>query len=204
MEIIIVFLFLKVYDHFLSVCNKVDNDEGELAEELQVMERSVRELEIAQENSGRAFLSNPYDLNDCLISITCGSGGSDAQDWVAMLLRMYYRYANSKHFDVKVIEEVDAADVGLKSCELRLRGRPLLDTTAGKELGAYGWMKGETGVHRLVRVSPFNAQGKRQTSFAAIQVLPLFVDGDEAEIYLPDSVHCCCNKPIAANVPHIT
>ena len=166
----------------------VANDNGELASELNDLEIAMFELENVHRHDPISHPKNQFDSNDCVLSITCGSGGSDAQDWVAMLRRMYCRYAASKNFVIKVVEEISAIDVGLKFVELHLQRRNSGDTHMDKRLGAYGWMKGETGVHRLVRVSPFNAQGKRQTSFAAVQVVPLLINSEADHIQLPDTV----------------
>ena len=105
--------------------------------------------------------SGPFDENDVIVSIYAGAGGTDAQDWTAMLLRMYVRWAEQHHFEVKTIDESPGDEAGLKSVTIELSGNFL-----------YGKLKGEHGVHRLVRLSPFNADHLRQTSFAKVDVLP--------------------------------
>jgi peptide chain release factor 2 len=112
--------------------------------------------------------SGPYDDHDVLLSIYAGAGGTDAQDWTQMLLRMYTRYAESeKGYEVKLIEESAGDEAGLKSVTIEISG-PF----------AYGKLKGEHGVHRLVRLSPFNAQNLRQTSFAKVEIMPKIDEPD--------------------------
>ena len=106
-------------------------------------------------------MAGPYDDYDAIIGIYAGAGGTDAQDWAAMLLRMYVRWAEKNKLDVQTIDESTGDEAGIKSATLHIRGN-----------FAYGKLKGEHGVHRLVRLSPFNADNLRQTSFAKVDVLP--------------------------------
>ena len=115
------------------------------------------------------MFSGESDLNNCFIDINAGAGGTDSCDFALMLLRMYERFANSRKFKVEIISILDGDEAGIRSATLKISGQ-----------FAFGWMKMEAGVHRLVRISPFNANGKRQTSFASIWVYPE-VD-DEIEI----------------------
>lgn len=115
------------------------------------------------------LFSGESDLNNCFIDINAGAGGTDSCDFALMLLRMYERFANSRKFKVEIISILDGDEAGIRSATLKISGQ-----------FAFGWMKMEAGVHRLVRISPFNANGKRQTSFASIWVYPE-VD-DEIEI----------------------
>lgn len=110
-------------------------------------------------------LGGEYDKSDAIISINAGAGGTDAQDWAQMLLRMYMRWAESRNWKTELIERSDGEEAGLKSATIKVCGKY-----------AYGLAKAEKGVHRLVRISPFNANGKRQTSFASLEVSPVIED----------------------------
>ena len=117
----------------------------------------------------RMLLSGKYDGKDAILSIHSGTGGVDANDWAMMLERMYLRYCEKKGFKTKILDRQDDVDYGIKSSTILVQGD-----------NAYGMLKSETGVHRLVRISPFNAMGKRQTSFAAVEVVPDI--GDDIEV----------------------
>ncbi|MEB3206767.1 MAG: peptide chain release factor 2 [Vampirovibrionales bacterium] len=108
------------------------------------------------------MLSGEYDANDALLTVSAGAGGTDAQDWAQMLLRMYLRWGEQRGFKLDILDEHAGEEAGLKSATIKLSGRY-----------AYGYARAERGVHRLVRISPFNASGKRQTSFASIEVSPV-------------------------------
>ena len=130
----------------------------------------------AEEAHIRALLSDEYDQNNALVSIHPGAGGVDAQDWAEMLLRMYTRWSEKRGYKVKILDYQDDPEGGIKNVEILVEG-PL----------AYGYLKTESGVHRLVRISPFNAAGKRQTSFALVDVMPelpedIQVDIDPSEL----------------------
>ncbi|HET9609526.1 MAG TPA: peptide chain release factor 2 [Acidimicrobiales bacterium] len=143
-----------------------EGDEGALAEvdeALVGIDRDLRAIEL------RSMFSGEYDEHDALVTIQAGEGGVDAQDWAEMLLRMYSRWAERRGFDIEVDEVTPGSEAGLSSAELVVKGRY-----------AYGYLQAERGVHRLVRMSPFNAQGKRQTAFAALQVVPMLDEGDQS------------------------
>jgi peptide chain release factor 2 len=108
-----------------------------------------------------SFLSDPYDFNDAIVNLYAGAGGTDAQDWSEMLLRMYLRWFEKKGYKVEVLDKISGDEAGIKSVSLLVSGDYV-----------YGYLKLEKGVHRLVRQSPFNANNKRQTSFAAVDVIP--------------------------------
>ena len=110
-------------------------------------------------------LSGEYDKNSAIITVNAGAGGTDAQDWASMLLRMYLRWAEKRNWSTDLIEKSDGEEAGIKSATIRVDGKY-----------AYGYLKAEKGVHRLVRISPFNANGKRQTSFASLEVSPVIED----------------------------
>jgi peptide chain release factor 2 len=117
------------------------------------------------------YLNDKYDHNDALFTIHAGAGGTEAQDWAEMLLRMYSRWAENNKFSFTIIDYLSGEEAGLKSVSIEIGGNY-----------AYGLLKSEIGIHRLVRISPFNAQGKRQTSFASVFVYPEFDDDIEIEI----------------------
>ena len=111
------------------------------------------------------MLSDEYDSNDAILTVNAGAGGTDAQDWANMLLRMYLRWADNKKYKTELLDKSDGEEAGIKSATIKVEGK-----------WAYGYLKAEKGVHRLVRISPFNANGKRQTSFASIEVTPVIED----------------------------
>ncbi len=137
----------------------------DLKKDLLLVEKSISDLEV------KTFLSGKYDKNDALLSIHAGQGGTEAMDWSAMLQRMYMKYCQNKDWQVKVIDLIPGEEAGIKSVTLQISAR-----------FAYGYLKRESGVHRLVRISPFNAQNLRQTSFAKVEVLPIFENDIDVEI----------------------
>ena len=122
----------------------------------------------------QALLAGPHDGMSAYLTVQCGAGGVESQDWAGMLLRMYVRWAERAGFTVAEVDHQDGAEVGVRSATVEIRG-PF----------AYGWLRQEAGVHRLVRISPFDAQKRRQTTFASVEVLPLVED--EAEIEVKDA-----------------
>jgi peptide chain release factor 2 len=133
---------------------------AELSSSVDALESSIGGLET------QSLLSGQYDENDAIVELHAGAGGTDAQDWTEMLLRMYSRWAERRGFNVEVDEVTDGTEAGLLSATFIVKGR-----------FAYGWMSAERGVHRLVRISPFDSQARRQTSFASLEVTPL-LSGD--------------------------
>ena len=132
----------------------------------------VKRLEVALEDLElKALLSGPHDGAGAIVTINARDGGTDANDWAEMLLRMYTQWAQRREFSVELLDRNDNDEAGINSASIAIRG-PL----------AYGFLKGETGLHRLVRISPFNSEGKRQTSFAAVDVTPEISDNVEITI----------------------
>ncbi len=123
------------------------------------------------------MLSGEYDEADAFLSINAGAGGTDAQDWASMLLRMYTRWAENRNWKVELIDKSDGEEAGIKSATIKITGKY-----------AYGYAKAEKGVHRLVRISPFNANGKRQTSFASCEVSPIIPDYEKTIIIPPEDI----------------
>ncbi len=118
-----------------------------------------------------ALLSGEVDANDCFLEVHAGAGGTEIQDWAGMLMRMYVRWAEAHGFKVEWIEETDGDGAGIKSATIAVKGR-----------NAYGWLKSEHGVHRLVRISPFDANARRHTSFASVNVFPVLDDSIKIDI----------------------
>ena len=147
---------------------QAENDDESLestATDIQDIERRVTELEF------RRMFAHPMDPNNCFIDIQAGSGGTEAQDWASMLLRMYLRYCERKNFQVEVLEQSDGEVAGIKGASLKVSGEY-----------AYGHLRTETGVHRLVRKSPFDSGNRRHTSFSSVFVYPEVDDSIEIEI----------------------
>ncbi|NNC79108.1 MAG: peptide chain release factor 2 [Acidimicrobiales bacterium] len=148
-----------------------ESHEAEIQAAVAGMESKLDELEL------RSLFTGEFDERDAVCQIKSGEGGTDAQDWAEMLLRMYSRWADGRGFDFEVMSASEGTEAGLSSVEFMVRGRH-----------AYGLLQGEHGVHRLVRISPFNNEGKRQTAFSAMQVAPFFeamadeIDIDEKEL----------------------
>ncbi len=123
------------------------------------------------------MLSGEYDEADAFLTINAGAGGTDAQDWASLLLRMYTRWAESRGWKVDLIDKSDGEEAGIKSATIKITGKY-----------AYGYAKAEKGVHRLVRISPFNANGKRQTSFASCEVSPIIPDYEKTIVIPPEDL----------------
>lgn len=123
------------------------------------------------------MLSGEYDDANAILTVNAGAGGTDAQDWAEMLLRMYVRWAEGKGWKVDMLDKSDGEEAGIKSATIKITGK-----------FAYGYAKAEKGVHRLVRISPFNANGKRQTSFASCEVTPIIEDFEKKIVIPPDEV----------------
>jgi peptide chain release factor 2 len=144
---------------------------AEVPAEVERLEAALEDLEI------KSLLSGPLDANNALVTINARDGGTDANDWAEMLLRMYLNWAKDQGYDVELLDRQDNEEAGINNASIAVRG-PM----------AYGYLKGESGVHRLVRISPFNAEGKRQTSFAAVDVAPEVSDDVNIEVDWEDDV----------------
>ncbi len=142
----------------------------EIQQELENFETTFEEMRIG------TLLAGEYDKNNVILKLNAGAGGTESCDWCSMLYRMYTRWAERKGYSVEVLDYLDGDEAGIKSVTFQVNG-----------LNAYGYLKSEKGVHRLVRISPFNAQGKRQTSFVSLDVMPeieedLDIDIDEKDL----------------------
>ncbi|WP_270942642.1 peptide chain release factor 2 [Romboutsia lituseburensis] len=149
-----------------------ENDESiekEIEESISKLENEIDTVRI------KTLLSGEYDKNNAILSINAGTGGLDAQDWAQMLLRMYVRWGESKDYKVKTLDIISDPEAGIKSATLLIEG-----------INAYGYLRSEKGVHRIVRISPFDPSGKRHTSFASIDVIPELDDSIEIDINTVD------------------
>ena len=149
-----------------------DNDESVYADveiEIKEIEESIEQLEL------ELLLSGKYDANNAILTLHAGAGGTEAQDWTQMLLRMYGRWAERNGFSVETVDLLPGDEAGVKSVTLMIKGH-----------NAYGYLKSEKGVHRLVRISPFDANSRRHTSFSACDVMPEIDDNVEIDINMAD------------------
>lgn len=149
----------------ISESEKNESAEPEVQKELDGFIKELEDLEF------KKMLSDPDDIRDCIITINSGAGGTESQDWADMLLRMYLRYAEKHKFKAALVDRLDGDGAGIKSATIEVYGQY-----------AFGYLKAENGVHRLVRISPFDANKKRHTSFAAVYVTPIIDDTIEIEI----------------------
>lgn len=145
-----------------------ENDESMLSD----VTSAVNEIhETIEKMTLETLLSGPYDKSDAIMTFHAGAGGTEAQDWCQMLIRMYQMWAQKNGYETNILDSLDGDEAGIKSCTIEVKG-----------LNAYGYLKAEKGVHRLVRISPFNSAGKRMTSFASIEVMPDLDDSIEVDI----------------------
>lgn len=166
---------LRPLDEAISLLEDIDTMEelavedesfaAEIPETVQKLEKLLEQLEL------KALLNGPHDANNAILAINARDGGTDANDWAEMLLRMYINWAEKHDYSVEILDRQDNEEAGITGATIAIRG-PM----------AYGYLKGETGIHRLIRISPFNADGKRQTSFAAVDVSPEISDQIEIEL----------------------
>lgn len=158
------------YDDILTLIEMgyEENDESMVAEIRGELEEFIAKLDALRIST---LLSDEYDKNNAILKLNAGAGGTESCDWCSMLYRMYSRWAERKGFAVEVLDYLDGDEAGIKSVTFQVNG-----------MNAYGYLKSEKGVHRLVRISPFNAQGKRQTSFVSLDVMPDIEEDLDVEI----------------------
>ncbi len=152
-------------DGLMELAGDDPSAEGDVRQEIERIEATLNDLEL------RALLNGPHDGAGAIMSIHARDGGTDANDWAEMLQRMYSQWAQKHDYTIEILDRVPDDVAGIQSVTLAIRG-PM----------AYGYLKGEMGIHRLVRISPFNSEGKRQTSFAAVDVSPEIDDSIKVEI----------------------
>ncbi len=148
---------------------------GEAEGDAHVVADAESQLYALRDRAGKlqieSLLSGEADANDCFVEVNAGAGGTEAQDWALMLMRMYVRWAEQHGYKTEWLEESPGEEAGIKSATIQVKGH-----------NAYGWMKTEAGVHRLVRISPFDSQARRQTSFAAVSISPVIDDKINIEV----------------------
>lgn len=174
----------------LTLCEMAieENDESSVEEVLSETEFIETEAERKRIES---LLSGPYDKNNAILSFHPGAGGTEAQDWASMLYRMYTRWGEKHGFNVKLVDWLDGDEAGIKSATIMVEGA-----------NAYGYLKSENGVHRLVRISPFDASGRRHTSFASVEVMPEFND-DDSIVIRDEDIEVTAHRSSGAGGQHI-
>ena len=182
---------LSTLEDTLTLCEMAieENDEGsveEVEQELAFIESETERQRL------ETLLTGEYDRNNAIVSFHPGAGGTEAQDWAQMLYRMYTRWGERHGFTVKLIDWLDGDEAGLKSATITIEGE-----------NAYGYLKSENGVHRLVRVSPFDASGRRQTSFASVEVMPEFNDDDDTITLRDEDLEITAHRSSGAGGQHI-
>ncbi len=163
-----------------------DTAAAELTEELSALGRDASELRL------KALLRGEYDANNAILSLHAGAGGTEAQDWVEMLYRMYTHWCERKKYDVKVYDLLVGDEAGIKSVTFGVQG-----------LNAYGYLKAEKGVHRLVRISPFDSNARRHTSFASLDVMPDIEDDDNDIEINPEDIRVDTYRSSGAGGQHV-
>jgi peptide chain release factor 2 len=158
---------------------------NEIISEVKEVERELNDYKI------EILLSGEYDSNNAILSLHVGVGGTDANDWTEMLLRMYSRWCEKKGYSTEIIDLLEGDEAGIKSVTVKVKGK-----------NAYGYLKAEKGIHRLVRISPYNANGKRQTSFASVEVLPELTKEQDIEIR-PDDLRIDTYRSGGAGGQHV-
>jgi peptide chain release factor 2 len=162
------------FESYLELLNlSIIEQDYELEKECQIQLKQIEAL--ANKSEIECLFTGESDINDSFLEIHAGAGGTESHDWTEMLLRMYCRWAESRKFKVEIIDKISGEEAGIKSVTIKISG-----------LRAYGWCKTENGIHRLVRISPFNAAGKRQTSFASVFAFPVVDDSINIDIIEKD------------------
>ena len=178
------------WEDMMTICEMAieENDESMLDE----LKTGYEDLEKKMEEARlETLLTGEYDSNNALVSFQAGAGGTEAQDWCQMLYRMYTRWAERHGYTYKILDYLDGDEAGLKSASIMIEGA-----------NAYGFLKSESGVHRLVRISPFDAAGRRHTSFSAVEVIPEITDDVEVEIR-PEDIEMQVYRSSGAGGQHI-
>ena len=173
-------LFLKAEKQFEDIKEMIELAEGEPPETHQKLQDDMdRDLNAASRNLDsvelRLLLNGPHDRNNCILSINAGAGGTEACDWASMLMRMYTRWAENRGWQMQVEDALEGEGAGIKSVVMKLSGE-----------NAYGFCKAERGVHRLVRISPFDSNKRRHTSFASVDAIAEISNLEQSDVVIPD------------------
>ena len=179
------------WDDLMTICEMAleENDDSMLAELKEGYEKLERSMESARLET---LLNGEYDGNNAIVSFQAGAGGTEAQDWAQMLYRMYTRWVEAHGLSYKILDYLDGDEAGIKSASILVEGD-----------NAYGYLKSENGVHRLVRVSPFDANARRQTSFAAVEVIPEITDDSKDVEIRPEDIEMQVYRSSGAGGQHI-
>ena len=174
----------------LTLCEMAIEANDEDSVEEVTSETEFIETE-AEKKRIEVLLSGPYDKNNAILSFHPGAGGTEAQDWASMLYRLYTRWGEAHGFNVKLLDWLDGDEAGIKSATIMIEG-----------INAYGYLKSENGVHRLVRISPFDSSGRRHTSFASVEVMPEFED-DDSIVIRDEDIEVTAHRSSGAGGQHI-
>ena len=179
------------WDDLMTICEMAleENDDSMLPELTEGYAKLEREMEEARLET---LLKGEYDGNNAIVSFQAGAGGTEAQDWAQMLYRMYTRWVEAHGLSYKILDYLDGDEAGIKSASILVEGD-----------NAYGFLKSENGVHRLVRVSPFDANARRQTSFAAVEVIPEIADDSKDVEIRPEDIEMQVDRSSGAGGQHI-
>jgi peptide chain release factor 2 len=179
------------WDDLMVMCEMgIEEDDDTMIPELQEgFEKLITDLDSARMET---LFTGEYDKNDCMISLHAGAGGTEAQDWTLMLMRMYTRWAERHGFTCTVLDMLDGEEAGIKSATIQIKGE-----------NAYGYLRSEHGVHRLVRISPFDSNARRQTSFSAVEVMPDLPDDTEDFEIRPEEYEMQVYRSSGAGGQHI-
>ncbi len=179
-----------LYDDIKVLISLAEEEQDESL--LEEIEPSLKTLETELESQRlETLLNGEYDVKNAILTLHAGAGGTEAQDWVEMLYRMYYRWGERHNFGVKTLDYLDGEEAGLKNVSILIEG-----------VNAYGYLKSEAGVHRLVRISPFDSSGRRHTSFASVEVMPEIDDDFNVEI-APDDIKMDVFRASGAGGQHV-
>ena len=185
--------YSKIYDEVINLIEMTDLVMADFDEDLkkEILNNTKLASDKVEKLELQTFLSGKYDKNNAIVTIHPGAGGTESQDWAEMLYRMYTRWASKSNYQVNEVDFLEGDEAGIKSVTFEVIGE-----------NAYGYLKGEMGVHRLVRISPFDSNSRRHTSFASVEVLPEITDDIELDIN-PDDLRVDTYRASGAGGQHV-